>query len=115
MRDLYEVLGVARDASASDLKKAYRALAMKYHPDRNPDDASAEEKFKEASTAYQVLSDDEQRARYDRFGTGPRRQEDRRRRGRRRLQGGQARLTRETRGRVSSDRCPFRRPAVRVA
>ncbi|MCE9580045.1 MAG: molecular chaperone DnaJ [Deltaproteobacteria bacterium] len=68
MRDLYEVLGVARDASASDLKKAYRSLAMKYHPDRNPGDHTAEEKFKEASTAYQVLSDDEQRERYDRFG-----------------------------------------------
>src|SRR5690349_19287563 len=68
MRDLYEVLGVARDASATDIKKAYRQMAMKYHPDRNPGDHTAEEKFKEASTAYQVLCDDDQRARYDRFG-----------------------------------------------
>src|SRR5438105_1690229 len=68
MRDLYEVLGVTRDANASDIKKAYRTMAMKYHPDRNPGDGEAEEKFKEASTAYQVLCDDEQRARYDRFG-----------------------------------------------
>jgi molecular chaperone DnaJ len=68
MRDLYEVLGVARDANASQIKKAYREQAMKYHPDRNPGDHTAEEKFKEASTAYQVLCDDEQRARYDRFG-----------------------------------------------
>src|SRR5215471_3321883 len=68
MRDLYEVLGLTRDASASDIKKAYRAMAMKYHPDRNPGDRDAEEKFKEASTAYQVLADEEQRERYDRFG-----------------------------------------------
>jgi molecular chaperone DnaJ len=68
MRDLYEVLGLTRDASASDIKKAYRAMAMKYHPDRNPGDRDAEEKFKEASTAYQVLCDEEQRERYDRFG-----------------------------------------------
>jgi molecular chaperone DnaJ len=68
MRDLYEVLGVERGANASDLKKAYRRLAQQYHPDRNPDDASAEEKFKEASNAYQILSDDEQRAVYDRYG-----------------------------------------------
>jgi molecular chaperone DnaJ len=68
MRDLYEVLGVGRDASVADIKKAYRTMAMKYHPDRNPGDHEAEEKFKEASTAYQVLSDEDQRARYDRFG-----------------------------------------------
>jgi molecular chaperone DnaJ len=68
MRDLYEVLGVERGASSTDLKKAYRRLAQQYHPDRNPDDKSAEEKFKEASNAYQILSDDEQRALYDRFG-----------------------------------------------
>lgn len=68
MRDLYEVLGVERQASSADLKKAYRALAQKYHPDKNPGDNDAEEKFKEVSNAYQVLSDDEQRARYDRFG-----------------------------------------------
>src|SRR5262249_19829577 len=68
MRDLYEVLGVERGASQADLKKAYRRLAQQYHPDKCPDDKSAEEKFKEASNAYQVLSDDEQRALYDRFG-----------------------------------------------
>jgi molecular chaperone DnaJ len=68
MRDLYEVLGVERQANASDLKKAYRTLAQKYHPDKNPDDKDAEEKFKEVSNAYQILSDDDQRARYDRFG-----------------------------------------------
>ena len=68
MRDLYDVLGVDRQANASDLKKAYRALAQKYHPDKNPGDKDAEEKFKEVSNAYQVLSDDDQRARYDRFG-----------------------------------------------
>ena len=68
MRDFYEVLGVAKDAGAVELKKAYHSLAVKYHPDRNPDDAGAEEKFKEAANAYSVLSDPEQRARYDRFG-----------------------------------------------
>src|SRR2546423_12880428 len=68
MRDLYDVLGVDRQANASDLKKAYRALAQKYHPDKNPGDKCAEEKFKEASNAPQVLSDDHQRARSDRFG-----------------------------------------------
>ena len=67
-RDYYEVLGVSRDASARDLKKAYRKLAMTYHPDRNPNDAEAEAKFKEASEAYEVLSDEEKRALYDRFG-----------------------------------------------
>lgn len=68
MRDLYEVLEVDRQASPSDLKKAYYRLAKKYHPDHNPGDKEAEEKFKEASNAYSVLSDDEQRQRYDRFG-----------------------------------------------
>ena len=68
MRDLYEVLGVARDASASDIKKAYHRLAKQHHPDLNPGNKEAEEKFKEAANAYQVLSDDEQRQRYDRFG-----------------------------------------------
>ncbi len=68
MRDLYEVLGVDRQASASDLKKAYYRLAKQYHPDHNPNDKEAEDKFKECSNAYQVLSDDDQRARYDRFG-----------------------------------------------
>ena len=67
-RDYYEVLGVNRDASEDDLKKAYRRLAMKYHPDRNPDDADAEEKFKEASEAYEVLTDAEKRQAYDQFG-----------------------------------------------
>jgi molecular chaperone DnaJ len=67
-RDYYEVLGVARDASVSDIKKAYRRLAVQHHPDRNPGDADAEEKFKEAAEAYSVLSDDDKRARYDRFG-----------------------------------------------
>lgn len=68
MRDLYEVLGVDRQASQADLKKAYYRLAKQYHPDHNPNDRDAEEKFKEASNAYQVLSDDDQRQRYDRFG-----------------------------------------------
>ena len=68
MRDLYEVLGVARDASASDIKKAYHRLAKQHHPDLNPGNKDAEEKFKEAANAYQVLSDEEQRQRYDRFG-----------------------------------------------
>ena len=54
-RDYYEVLGISRDASDADIKKAYRRLAMKYHPDRNPDDADSEEKFKEASEAYEVF------------------------------------------------------------
>ncbi len=67
-RDYYEVLGVARTADVAEIKKAYRRLAVQYHPDRNPDDPTAEERFKEASEAYAVLSDAEQRARYDRFG-----------------------------------------------
>jgi len=66
--DYYEVLGVSRDASEQELKSAYRKLALKYHPDRNPGDHAAEEKFKEASEAYQVLSDADKRAAYDRFG-----------------------------------------------
>ena len=66
--DYYEVLGVSRDASDQELKSAYRKLALKYHPDRNPGDHAAEEKFKEASEAYQVLSDADKRAAYDRFG-----------------------------------------------
>ncbi len=66
--DYYEVLGVGRDASEQELKSAYRKLAMKYHPDRNPGDHAAEEKFKEASEAYQVLSDADKRAAYDRYG-----------------------------------------------
>ncbi|MGQ0503502.1 MAG: molecular chaperone DnaJ [Panacagrimonas sp.] len=67
-RDYYEVLGVERNASEDDLKRAYRRLAMKLHPDRNPGDASAEEKFKEASEAYEVLTDGDRRAVYDRHG-----------------------------------------------
>ncbi len=67
-RDYYEVLGVDKGADAATLKKAYRKLAIKYHPDRNPDDASAEESFKEISEAYAVLSDSEKRQRYDQFG-----------------------------------------------
>jgi len=67
-RDFYEVLGVAKSVDEKELKKAYRKIAMKYHPDRNPDDKAAEEKFKEAAEAYEVLSDADKRARYDRFG-----------------------------------------------
>ena len=67
-RDYYEVLGVGRDASEGDLKKAYRRLAMKHHPDRNPDDPKSEELFKEASEAYEILSDPEKRQAYDQFG-----------------------------------------------
>ena len=67
-RDYYEVLGVNRDASNDDLKKAYRRLAMKYHPDRNPDDPEADAKFKEASEAYEILGDAEKRQAYNQFG-----------------------------------------------
>lgn len=67
-RDYYEVLGLQRGASIDDVKKAYRKLAVKYHPDKNPGDAEAEERFKEAAEAYGVLSDEEKRARYDRYG-----------------------------------------------
>lgn len=66
--DLYETLGVARDASADELKKAYRKLAVKYHPDKNPGDKEAEAKFKEISSAYDILKDPEKRAAYDRYG-----------------------------------------------
>jgi len=67
-RDYYEVLGVSKGASADEIKKSYRKIAMKYHPDRNPDSKEAEEKFKEAAEAYEVLSDADKKARYDRFG-----------------------------------------------
>ncbi|MCX8020923.1 MAG: molecular chaperone DnaJ [Chitinophagaceae bacterium] len=67
-RDYYEILGVSRNATADEIKKAYRKVAMQYHPDRNPGDKNAEEKFKEAAEAYEVLSDSEKRAQYDRYG-----------------------------------------------
>ncbi|WP_091510318.1 molecular chaperone DnaJ [Flexibacter flexilis] len=67
-RDYYEVLGVAKTATPEEIKKAYRQLAIKYHPDKNPDNPAAEDKFKEAAEAYEVLSDADKRARYDRFG-----------------------------------------------
>src|SRR5919108_588788 len=67
-RDYYEVLGLSRGANEAEIKSAYRRLAVRYHPDKNPGDKEAEEKFKEAAEAYSVLSDAEQRARYDRFG-----------------------------------------------
>ena len=67
-RDYYEVLGVNRDASEEDIKKAYRKLAMKHHPDRNPDNPKAEEQFKEAKEAYEILCDAAKRAAYDQYG-----------------------------------------------
>ncbi|MCO6494622.1 MAG: molecular chaperone DnaJ [Bacteroidetes bacterium] len=67
-RDYYDILGVSKTASAEEIKKAYRKLAIKYHPDKNPDNKEAEEKFKEAAEAYEVLSDTEKRKRYDQFG-----------------------------------------------
>ncbi len=67
-RDYYETLGVAKNATEAEIKKSYRKLAMKHHPDRNPDDKAAEEKFKEAKEAYEMLSDPQKRAAYDRFG-----------------------------------------------
>ena len=67
-RDYYEVLGVSKTATAEELKKAYRKKAIQYHPDRNPDNPEAEAKFKEAAEAYEVLSDENKRARYDKYG-----------------------------------------------
>jgi molecular chaperone DnaJ len=67
-RDYYEILGVSKSASADEIKKSYRKVAMQYHPDRNPGDKAAEEKFKEAAEAYEILSDQDKRAQYDRFG-----------------------------------------------
>ena len=68
MKDLYDILGVTKNASHDEIKKSYRKLALKYHPDKNPDNKDAEKKFKEAAEAYAVLSDDSKRARYDQFG-----------------------------------------------
>jgi molecular chaperone DnaJ len=67
-RDYYEVLGVSKNATKEEIKKAYRKQALKYHPDKNPGDKKAEELFKEAAEAYEVLSNDDKRARYDRYG-----------------------------------------------
>ena len=67
-QDYYQILSLGREASEQEVKSAYRKLALKYHPDRNPDNPEAEEKFKEASEAYSVLSDSEKRNSYDRFG-----------------------------------------------
>ena len=74
MSNYYDVLGVNKTASEDDIKKAYRKKAMKYHPDRNPDDSEAESKFKEVSEAYEVLSNKNTRQQYDRYGSvNPRR------------------------------------------
>jgi molecular chaperone DnaJ len=67
-RDYYEVLGVDRDADKAEVKKAYRRLAIKYHPDKNPDDPTAGEKFREATEAYEVIKDPQKRSQYDQFG-----------------------------------------------
>ena len=67
-RDFYEVLGVSKTASQAEIKKAYRKAAVQHHPDKNPDDPNAEEKFKELGQAYEALGDEEKRAAYDRYG-----------------------------------------------
>ena len=67
-RDFYEILEISKSSSADEIKKAYRKVAMKFHPDRNPGDHTAEDKFKEAAEAYEILSDPDKRAQYDRFG-----------------------------------------------
>ena len=67
-RDYYEVLGLSKGASSDEIKKAYRKLAVKYHPDKNPDDKASEEKFKEIGEAYEALSDPEKKSAYDQFG-----------------------------------------------
>ena len=67
-RDFYEILGLSKNSTADEIKKAYRKVAMQFHPDRNPGDQTAEEKFKEAAEAYEILSDSDKRAQYDRFG-----------------------------------------------
>ena len=67
-RDYYEILGVSKSASADEIKKAYRQKAIQFHPDKNPGDKASEEKFKEAAEAYEVLSDDQKRQRYDQYG-----------------------------------------------
>ena len=70
MKDPYSTLGIKKDADKKEIKSAYRKLAQKYHPDKNPDDAAAEDKFKEVAGAYEMLSDDSKRAEYDQFGFG---------------------------------------------
>ena len=70
-RDYYQILGVSQGAGDAELKKAYRQLAMQFHPDKNPGDKASEERFKEVSQAYAVLSDPDKRAHYDRFGSVP--------------------------------------------
>ena len=67
-RDFYEILGITKGAGEDEIKKAYRKLAIKYHPDKNPDDKAAEEKFKEAAEAYEILSNPEKKQRYDQYG-----------------------------------------------